>query len=124
MKILDIPKSYEKNKKVNFCPDCYLPEETEGIVKKFNYCVDTKALTRNGTGLYFFFFFHKILIFNLVGLFFIAGVPYLYLNKKYTDKLLDYCEKYYVADSTPIAFPYTKNKFATNKVIKQINAMN
>ena len=59
MKILDIPRKFEENKKVNFCPDCYLPEETEGIVKKFNYCVDTKALAINGTGLYFFFFFIK-----------------------------------------------------------------
>ena len=31
MKILDYPKIFEKDKKVNFCPDCYLPEETEGI---------------------------------------------------------------------------------------------
>ena len=108
MKILDYPDDYKNFKKVNFCTDCYLPEETEGVVKKFNYCVDTKALSKNGTGLYFFFFFHKILIFNLIGLFFIAGIPFIILNKKYTNKLLDYCQKYYIkSDST--TFPYTKN---------------
>ncbi len=126
MKILDIPKIFEKNKKVNFCPDCYLPEETEGIVKKYNYCVDTKALTRNGIGLYFFFFFHKILIFNLIGLFSIAGVPYLFLNKKYTNKLLDYCKKYYIEDnSTPISFPYTNNELCMHlKNFTKINIIN
>ena len=111
MKILNVPDTYQKDQKVKFCSDCYLPEETEGIVKKYNYCVDDKDLIRNGTGLYFFFFFHKILIFNLIGLFCIAGIPFLIYNKIYTDELNKYCSKFYIEDTdngkNEITFPQT-----------------
>ena len=114
MKILNVPVTYEKEQKVKFCSDCYLPEETEGIVKKYNYCVDDKDLIRNGTGLYFFFFFHKILIFNLIGLFCIAGIPFLIYNKIYTDELNKYCSKYYIEtkenEKIELTFPYTNDK--------------
>ena len=44
MKILDYPDDYKKFGRVNFCTDCYLPEETEGVCLG-RHCPDGEGWT-------------------------------------------------------------------------------
>ena len=113
-RILDTPLEYPSEINVKFCKDCYYPEETKGAVKKFKYCSDIKNFTECGYGLYFFFFFHKILIWNLIGITLIISIPLMLMNYKYADELFDYCTEYYKKDGTNLIFPQTSNKFCEN----------
>lgn len=98
-RILDIPKSFG-NQKVEFCDDCYLPQETIGVVEKYDYCVDPKRLASCGYNIYLFFFFMKYLMFNLIGAFLICSLSFFTLSKRYSDELFDYCTEYYKNSSS------------------------
>ena len=113
-RILDTPLEYPSDIKVNFCSDCYYPVETKGAVEKFKFCSDIKNFTECGYGLYFFFFFHKILIWNLIGITVIITIPLMLLNKQYADELFDYCTEYYKEGENNLVFPQTNNKFCIN----------
>ena len=113
-RILDTPLEYPSDINVKFCNDCYYPEETKGAVEKFKFCSDIKNFTECGYGLYFFFFFHKILIWNLIGITIIITIPLMLLNKKYADELFDYCTEYYKRGQNNLVFPQTNNEFCRN----------
>ena len=99
-RILNIPKSFDRDQKVEFCDDCYLPQETKGVVEKYNYGVDPKRLAGCGYNIYLFFFFMKYLMFNLIGAFLICSVAFFYLSNRYADELFDYCTEYYKNSSS------------------------
>ena len=86
----------DAKKYVVFCDDCFLPQETEGIVEKYPYCIDPKKLVDCGFGLYFFFVFHKYLIVNLICLLITCSGPYIFLSLYYGDKLNKYCTEFYI----------------------------
>ncbi len=81
---------------VVFCDDCFLPQETEGIVEKYSYYMDPKNLIDCGFGLYFFFVFHKYLIINLICLFITCSCTYILVSLYYGDKLNKYCTEFYI----------------------------
>ena len=54
-RILNIPKTFESDQKVEFCDDCYLPEKTKGVVEEFQFDVDPKRLAIAGYNIYLFF---------------------------------------------------------------------
>ena len=112
-KVLKNPKRFPSNKLVVFCNDCFLPQETEGVVEKYSFSVDPKNLSTCGVGLYLFFIFQKYLIVNLICLFITCSLPYIIICNNYANHLFKYCTEFYVKDTTPINFE-TNNEYCVN----------
>ena len=112
-KILYIDKKNFASSVIIFCNDCFLPQETEGIIKKFNYCTPPKKLYHCGYGLYLFFIFEKYLIINYFCLIITCSLPYILICNAYANKLNDYCTEFYVKDAIPVGLE-TNNEYCVN----------
>ena len=112
-KILYVKKKNIGTKMVVFCNDCFLPQETEGIVEKFHYCTPPKKLYLCGYGLYLFFIFEKYIIINYLCLIITCSIPYILVCNVYANKLYDYCTEYYVKDTIPVNLE-TNNEYCIN----------
>ena len=112
-KVLKIPNRFPSTKTVVFCNDCFLPQETEGVVEKYPFSIDPKKLSTCGVGLYLFFIFQKYLIVNLLCMFITCSLPYIIICNNYANLLFKYCTEFYVIDTTPINLE-TNNKFCVN----------
>ena len=112
-KILYIDKKNFASSVIIFCNDCFLPQETEGIIKKFNYCTPPKKLYHCGYGLYLFFIFEKYLIINYFCLIITCSLPYILICNAYANKLNDYCTEFYVKDTIPVGLE-TNNEYCVN----------
>ena len=99
-RILNIPKTFESDQKVEFCDDCYLPEKTKGVVEEFQFDVDPKRLAIAGYNIYLFFFFMKFIIINLIGGFLVCSLPFIYITDMYSSDLFDYCTEFYTNSSS------------------------
>ena len=99
-RILNIPKTFESDQKVEFCDDCYLPEKTKGVVEEFHFDVDPKRLAIAGYNIYLFFFFMKFIIINLIGGFLVCSLPFIYITNMYSSELFDYCTEFYTNSSS------------------------
>ena len=112
-KILYIDKKNFASSVIIFCNDCFLPQETEGVIKKFNYCTPPKKLYHCGYGLYLFFIFEKYIIINYLCLIITCSIPYILVCNVYANKLYDYCTEYYVKDTIPVNLE-TNNEYCIN----------
>ena len=112
-KILYIDKKNFASSVIIFCNDCFLPQETEGIIKKFNYCTPPKKLYHCGYGLYLFFIVEKYLIINYFCLIITCSLPYILICNAYANKLNDYCTEFYVKDTIPVGLE-TNNEYCVN----------
>ena len=112
-KILNIPKKIHTDKTINFCNDCFLPEETKGVIEKYDYSINPKELAKCGVGLYLFFIFQQYLIINLLGLFIFCSLPYIIICNIYASHLFKYCTEFYT-EYTIENNMETNNKYCVN----------
>ena len=112
-KMLFINKKNIESKILIFCNDCFLPQETKGIVEKFFYCTPPKKLYLCGYGIYLFFIFEKYLIINYLCLIVTCSIPYILICNMYANRLYEYCTEFYVKDTIPIGLE-TKNEYCIN----------
>ena len=116
-KMLFINKKNIESKILIFCNDCFLPQETKGIVEKFYYCTPPKKLYLCGYGIYLFFIFEKYLILNYLCLIITCSIPYILICNMYANRLYEYCTEFYVKDTIPIGLE-TKNEYCINFITK------
>ena len=112
-KVLKVPNKFPSDKLVVFCNDCFLPQETEGVVEKYPFSVDPKNLSTCGVGLYLFFVFQKYLIVNLICMFITCSLPYILICNNYANLLFKYCTEFYVEDTIPVNLE-TNNEYCIN----------
>jgi hypothetical protein len=76
---------------VQGCPCCELPLETEGIVKKYPLCVNTRKLDSLGCGTYLYFYFYKFTACILLICLFLVTVEQILFSLRLFENLQAYC---------------------------------
>ena len=96
------------NQKVKFCPCCNLPEETIGIIERFNFCDSIEDFAECGIGTYLYFFYFQYAIVILIITFFMSSLLTIILNEHYTKGLNNICNQYFLEYGNTKLYPYCK----------------
>ena len=101
---------------VKFCPCCNLPEETKGIIERFNYCDSIEKFAECGIGTYLYFFYFQYAIVILIIAFFMSSLLTIIFNEHYTKGLNNICNQFFLefGDSQ---YPYCKQYISIAKGI-------
>ena len=90
-------KVHRITKYVKFCRDCYLPQETPGVVVPFNWFDEQLDY---GIGIFLYFYYIKFLIVMTLICAGLSSVSTIVFSKDYANDIKDYCEKYLTTEST------------------------
>ena len=103
-----LKKIKEFDDSTKFCQCCYNPMKDDINITNFNYCDSTDEFAAFGTGISFYFFYLKYSIIILLSFFFIIIYPILLVSKKYSEEIINICEKIYNKEGKDInmTFPY------------------
>ena len=85
----------EFNTDTKFCPCCNLPAEQENILIPFKFCENTDKFAECGEGIFLYFSFFKFGISSLLVASIIIGTSNIYLNYRYTNTIMDFCNDYF-----------------------------
>ena len=105
------------NQKVKFCPCCNLPEETIGIIERFNFCDSIEDFAECGIGTYLYFFYFQYAIVILIITFFMSSLLTIILNEHYTKGLNNICNQYFLEYGNTKLYPYCKQYISIEKGI-------
>ena len=90
-------KVHRITKYVKFCRDCYLPQETPGVVVPFNWFDEQLDY---GIGIFLYFYYIKFLIVMALICAGLSSVSTIVFSKDYAKDIKDYCGKYLTNTST------------------------
>ncbi len=83
-------KVHRITKYVKFCRDCYLPQETPGVVVPFNWFDEQLDY---GIGIFLYFYYIKFLIVMALICAALSSVSTIVFSKDYANDIKDYCKK-------------------------------
>ena len=90
-------KVHRITKYVKFCRDCYLPQETPGVVVPFNWFDEQLDY---GIGIFLYFYYIKFLIVMALICAGLSSVSTIVFSKDYASDIKDYCGKYLTTRNT------------------------